>query len=136
MAGDWLFGRCSCIPLAHAQVKVEGCALEENPSWSFEHIKVSFEQLSNGQALKEEAFFNGPCTLDASTPEATLPASRESIWCSYTLTIWTASTKHAGTDGNIQLKIEGSHGTSAVLKVLCPGRSLSESAAVSQNVEA
>lgn len=128
------FGGSTCIPLTHAQVKVEGCALEENPSWSFEHIKVSFEQLANGQALNEEAFFNGPCTLDTSTPEATLTASRESVWCSYKLTIWTASTKHAGTDGNIQLQIEGSQGTSAVLKVLFPGHSPSESPPVSKSV--
>lgn len=109
-SGDLCCGR--------VQVKVEACALEPQPTWSFEHIKVSFEQLSNGQAMREEAFFNGPCTLDSSSPQATLTASRESVWRSYRLTIWTASARHGGTEGDVQLQLEGSMGTSAVLKVL------------------
>lgn len=108
-------GRVASLP--RLQVRVEPCALEAAPSWSFEHIKVSFNQLSNGQALKEEAFFNGPCTLHAAVPEASLPASRESVWCGYRVTVWTARSKHAGTDGDILLQLEGSLGTSPVLKV-------------------
>lgn len=102
---------------ATVQVKIEANSLEPNPHWSFEHIKLSFEKLSNGKEFKEEAVFNGPCVLDWSCPQASLTASRESIWCCYTLTIWTAATKHAGTDADIKVQLEGSHGQSAVLKV-------------------
>eukprot|EP00892_Ulva_mutabilis_P005098 jgi/Ulvmu1/2960/UM149_0043.1 len=103
--------------LQKLDVKVEASALEPEPSWSFEHIKVGFERLSNGQALHEDAFFNGPCALTAAAPKATLPASRESVWCSYRVTVWTASTKHAGTDGDVQLRLEGSLSATAAIKV-------------------
>ena len=106
-----------CSTIIAVQVKVEANALEPKPYWSFEHIKLSFEKLSNGKELKEEAFFNGPCVLDTSCPKVTLAGSRESVWCTYKLTIWTATTKHAGTDADIKLQIQGSHSVSAVLKV-------------------